>query len=188
MKNIILYSHLDVVRNDIPLEFKDGKLQGLLDDYVGQFIALSAMNNPSIRELEKQGRIKYMFGLHEEFGLDVDFPKLDPKTDFVINIDVCCGKRYKGKDIGLENLYGKGIAEALNGLEWEGYKFYFSEWKNDPAEADACDQFAAKKIPCVSFIIPIEAPGDNWHGKSTIEYTKIMKAIQILVRLVCYLS
>jgi hypothetical protein len=186
-RRIILYAHTDVVRNDITLRFEDGKLIGLLDDYIGQFIILSVLGNESVRELERQGRIKYFFGQHEEFGLSHDFPTLDPKRDIVINVDVCAGRRYKNVDIGLENTY-KFPTFAIEGLKWEGYKFNTFKWTGDPDEADAMDQFAERKIPGCSFIVPIECPNDNWHGEATIEWTKVLKAIQILTRLICYLS
>lgn len=187
MKRIILYAHTDVVRNDIPIKFENGKLIGLLDDYIGQFIILSVLGNESIRELEKQGKIKYFFGRHEEFGLSTDFPILDPKKDIVVNVDICAGKRYKNKDVCLENCYKFPIFVVSN-LKWEGFKINTSKWTGNPNEADAMDQFAAKKIPGCSFIIPIECPKDNWHGEASIEWTKVLKSIQILTRLICYLS
>lgn len=184
---ILLSAHRDIVRTDIPFKYSNGVYSGLLDNEIGRLVMYSILNNPSVRELEKQGRIKLWENQHEEFGLTIDFPTLDKKKDFVINVDVCAGERYKDFDIGIENLYGNGFVDMLNGLEWEGYKYYFSEYTGDPVEADEMDQWVEKKQPGLSFIIPIECPNDNWHGMATITIEKVQKAIQILTRLICYL-
>lgn len=182
---ILISAHQDVVRTDIPMRFEEGKLVGLLDNYIGQFVALSVMNNNSIKELEKQGKVKFFFNQHEEFGLSVGFPDLDRKKDIVINVDICAGKRYKNKDIGLENCY-KLPTFVIPSLKWEGFKITTFEWEgNDPDEAD---QWVEKKIPVVSFIVPIDCPNDNWHGEASIPFERIQKAILILTRLICYLS
>jgi hypothetical protein len=185
---LVLSAHTDVVRTDIPLTNNKGTLQGLLDNFAGVLCMYSAVySNQSIQHALSVGDIKIFHNNHEEFAYAVDFPELDPEKDFVINVDVCAGDRYKNVDVGIENLYGKGIAEILNTLEWEGFKFYFCEYTGDPEEADEMDQWAEKKIPGLSFIIPIECPNDNWHGKAELSMEKMKKAILILQRLICYL-
>lgn len=185
---LVLSAHMDVVRHDIPLTNDRGTMVGLLDNLAGVICMYNAIySNPSIQHALAQGDIKIFHNRHEEFAYAVDFPDLDPEKDFVINVDVCAGERYQGMDAGIENLYGKGIADVLNALEWEGFKFYFCEYTGDPEEADEMDQWVEKKIPGLSFIIPIDCPNDNWHGEARLPMERMTKAILMLQRLICYL-
>jgi hypothetical protein len=186
--SIIISAHTDVVRHDIPLRNNNGTMVGLLDNLAGVICMYSAIySNQSIQHALATGDIKIFHNRHEEFAYSVDFPEANPETDFVINVDVCAGDRYKGKDAGIENLYGKGIADVLNALEWEGFKFYFCEYTGDPEEGDEMDQWAEKKIPGLSFIIPIDAFNDNWHGEARLPMERMNRAILMLQRLICYL-
>lgn len=186
---ILISSHQDRVRNDIPTRVENGKIYGLLDNSIGNMVSIMSLVSSSLQVLHRDGDIKFFFNQHEEFGLIEGFPELNPEKDIVICIDVCAGDRYKGKDIGIEQFYGQvdKIAEAIGGLCWEGYQLYIKKYTGDPKEADECDQWVKLGIPCLSFIIPIECKNNNWHGEASITVEKLQKAILILQRLICYL-
>ena len=185
---ILLTAHTDVVRHDIPLTNTNGTMKGLLDNFAGIVCLYSAIyQNKSLQLALKKGDLKIFHSNHEEFGYDQEFPELNPETDYVINIDVCAGKRYKDLDGGIENYWGTNIAHVLDTLEWEGFKFYFCTHGSVPDEEDEMDQWIQKGISGLSFIIPIECPNDNWHGKASISMEQMTKSILFLQRLICYL-
>lgn len=187
---IIISSHRDLVRTDIPLKVENGQYIGLLDNLIGNIVTYSILQHPAIIKLHKEGKIRFYFGEGEEFGLEILDCEVNPKEDVVIAVDVCINKRYKNKDIGIEQTWGsKKIDEASATLEWEGYSIYKAKYTADPDEADECDDWHRLKVPHLSFIIPIEGKngGDNWHGECSIPVERVNKAILILTRLICSL-
>lgn len=189
--SLIISSHRDVVRNDISLRIENGYYIGLLDNLIGNIVTYAILQHPSIIRLHKEGKVKFYFGEGEEFGLDIEDYKVNPKEDIVIAVDVCINTRYKNKDVGIEQTWGsKKIDNVIPILEWEGYKLYKAKYTADPNEADECDDWHKLKVPHLSFIIPIEdvKGGDNWHGECKISIEKVNKAILILTRLICNLK
>lgn len=184
---LIISSHRDVVRNDIPLRIENGYYIGLLDNLVGNIISYAVLQNKSIVELHKQGKVKFFFSEYEEFGMNTDFPTVDKKQDTIINVDVCSGSRYNKCDIALENVY-KISKDTLSAISWEGYNIRYKDYNGASIDTDEAFEWVKLDVPVLSFIIPIEAPNNNWHGEAKISIEKVNIAIQILTRLLCYLS
>ena len=184
---IVLAAHRDTVKPNYKLEYKNGKFEGLIDNFIGRLVTYYTLLDPSIVELEKQGRISFYENTGEEFGLLVNPPKLS-KKDTVVVVDVCSNKKYKGYDIALENISGKDFSGLINGLNWEGYNILTAKYTGKEEDADEAFSWHDKGIPVVSFIIPIESINEGWHREdSLISIEKILKAKDILVRIICYL-
>ena len=78
---ILLCAHTDQIHNGLPLSYKNGKMTGLLDNFIGNLILYAAIfDDPTLVELEKRGEIGIYHNTGEEFGLLVNPRGLQKKT------------------------------------------------------------------------------------------------------------
>lgn len=184
---VLLSAHKDKVKYPFRFEYHNGKYIGLLDNALGE-IAINTLltTEPNIVQLEKQGKIGVLFSDYEEWGLDLDLPKLN-ENDIVIVVDVCIGDKYKDFDFSLENISGFEDKDFIESLKWEGFKVYSADYTGNPEDADEAFEWVKRKNKVMSFIIPIETNDENlgWHTEQCeIEIEKLKKAIQGLKRLI----
>lgn len=190
---ILISSHLDRVIQDFDLQYKRGKHKGLLDNAIGVLLTyLTLYDDANLIRLEKQGRIGIWHGKSEEWGELRGAPKLTER-DFVVVVDVAAGKQYQGVDFGLENIAGvkpalmKDLKEAL---QWEGFAVRVKRYNGDPVDADEAWQWRDRKVPVISFIVPIQARNDGWHRvqqDNTVSAATMLKCRQGLKRLLAVL-
>lgn len=185
---IIISAHRDTVIPNYELGYKNGQFKGLLDNFIGRLVSYLILSDPSIIELEKQGKITFYENLGEEFGILTNPPNVT-KDDIIIVVDICAGNQYTKFDIAFENIKGvKNINDVIANLKWEGYKIGHRLYTEAIEDEDESWSWIQQKIPVFSFIIPIAAPNDNWHGNdATITIEKVMKAKDILIRTISYL-
>lgn len=197
---ILLSAHKDTVKHPFKLSAQNGWHTGLLDNFVGMLVSyLCVYGNDSLVRMFKDGEIGFFHSEHEEFGLD-DLPKVQG-GDTVIVIDVACGDRYTGKDFVIDTWTGfdaKHTLDILENMAWEGFNFEPKPLEEASDESDTWAKHSEKDslrypendpIRVVSFIVPIAAPDDNWHGeKAAITADAIAKSARALQRLICYLD
>lgn len=188
---ILLSAHKDKVYSSSRLEFSKGVHTGLLDNQIGMLATyLAVYTNASLFELSKQGEIGIFHSEHEEFALDIDFPKLSKET-IVLVVDLASGKQYAGKHFSLENIFGFEKDEIKNlreSLEWEGYKFLTKPYDGTPEDEDESWVWIKKKQKVLSFIIPVQ--GESWHhisGNNSLTSDVMKMAVQGLIRTINYL-
>jgi len=191
---ILISAHLDRVRNGFKLTYRHGHLTGLLDNILGvATVYYTLLDDPNIARLEVEDKIRIWHNQSEEWGeLDETCPKLDPKKDMVIVVDVCSSKEYKNLDFSIENV--ANISKPMIGdiryfMKSEGFKTRVKEYTGKPEEADEAWQFRDLKVPVVSFILPIVSPKDGWHriqDDSSIDLERWRVACEGLKRLICY--
>lgn len=164
---ILLSAHIDRVIQDYDVQFKEGKHVGLLDNFLGVLLTyLVYYDDPNVRHLEREGKLKIWHNHGEEWGRMDGAPKLT-KKDLVIVVDVAAADRYKKFDFGIENISGmkeKDIKELEHFLKWEGFRPYIHRF--DPGDEEYQDEswkWQEKGIPCFCFSIPIQAIDDGWH-------------------------
>ena len=192
---ILLSAHLDRVRGNFHLTYKHGRLVGLLDNILGvATVYHTLLDDPNIARLEAEGRLAVWHNQSEEWGeLDDTCPKLT-KKDVVIVVDVCASKDYKSKDFVIENVSGipKSKVDGLRYmLEWEGFAAKVKLYDGDESAMDEAWFFRERKIPVLSFILPISCPDDGWHriqDDSSIDMDKWRTASEGLKRVICYFA
>ena len=185
---IILSAHRDKVIPEYKFTYKGGKFVGLLDNIIGELVSIGILENPCIQELEKEGTIQYYFNTGEEFGMLINPPQLTDK-DLVIVVDVCSGEQYKDVDVAFENTSNvKEFDKLVENLQWEGYKISSKSYTGEVDDWDEAFSWVELNIPVFSFIIPIDAPDDNWHGnEGEISIERFNIAKNILTRTISYL-
>ncbi len=201
---ILISAHQDRVKNDIDLSYINGKMTGLLDNFLGVFVSLTAITqDPNLSYLEMDKKIRLFFSKSEEWGTPYDLYPLTQK-DIALVVDVASGKQYDSLDFTIENIYGftdKQIRELKESLEWEGFRFHMKRYTGKPEEEDEAWYWRKKKIPTMSFIIPIKNPPrvmnpdtgklypeTGWHSSNcSADLYSINRAVLSLRRLLCYL-
>ena len=189
MPKILLSAHKDVVFHPYKFSYNKGVFTGLLDNAIGVLVVNSLfIEDPNLALLEKEGELEVFFGDSEEWGTITEMPKLE-KNDIAIVVDVASGSQYKGVDISLENISGftkPFIKEKKDCLEWEGFKLKTKFYNGNKDDEDEGWYWKKQGNKVISFIIPIE--GESWHQDNcTISIEKVVKAKQILKRLLNYL-
>jgi hypothetical protein len=191
---LILSAHKDLVKNNYKFSYDKGVFKGLLDNYIGRMILDSLLiDEPSLYELSKQGKIKSFYNNYEEWALTIDFPTLT-SDDIVIVVDVASGKSYDGYDFGLENISGFTKDEIDNfqgNLIWEGFNPLTREYDGSEDDADEAFQWVKLGHKVISFIIPIQNGNQKtgWHvDDCTIDTPTLVKCKQGLKRLINFLS
>jgi len=194
---ILLSAHLDRVHSSFDLSYENGKVKGLLDNMLGVMLVYSALlEEPHLVRLEQEGKLKVWHNTSEEWGeLDSTLPKLDPKHDMAIVVDVCAdAKRYADIDFAIENV---SLAEKTAGfelgmfLQWEGFKISYKPYSGNEAEEDESWYFRERGIPTISFIIPIEAPNNGWHriqDDSSIDIGRLHRCKLGLIRTINFFA
>lgn len=189
---ILLSAHRDKIKSEYRFKYKKGKFIGLLDNAIGEYLISDLMiSDPSLRKLEKMGKIGLFYGESEEWGTITDMPNLTTK-DLVIVVDVCSGSQYNGLSFSLENVNSidkNRLKDVKESLEWEGFKFRTKLYDGNPNDEDEAFYWVEKGIPVISFIIPIESGSKNtgWHvDDCSINIDKLVTAKQGLTRLLNY--
>ena len=189
---IWLSAHKDVVFHPFKFSYSNAVFTGLLDNFIGILTSLVVTEDPNLILIEKRGKIKLHFGDSEEWGTLINMPTLK-KEDIVLVIDVASGTQYKNIDVSLENISGftkEKITELKESLQWEGFKIKTKVYDGNPDDEDEAWYWREKKIPVISFIIPINdgSKDTGWHvDNCTMQVEKLVKSKQILKRLINYL-
>lgn len=201
---ILISAHQDKVRDDIDLSYINGKMTGLLDNFLGMFVVLdTVLRDKNISYLEQDKKIRLFFNDSEEWGTLTELYPLT-KKDIALVVDVASSKEYEGLDFSLENVWGfsdKQLKELKESLEWEGLRFQIKKYSGKPEEEDEAWYWRKQKIPTMSFIIPIKNPprvknpdtGEfypetGWHSSNcSIDLYSVNRAVHSLKRLICYL-
>lgn len=189
---IVLSPHSDTVFNHPRIAYHNGVHEGLLDNFIGILVCYLALyQHPGMRNLEREGHLRIYHNRGEEYGyLSDEPPTLDAKEDVVIVVDVCAGERYKDIDVSLENIWEfPEIDEIAAELRREGYRILTRPYTGDEEDADEAFSWVERGIPVLSFIIPVQAPEDNWHRiecDNTVRSEVVERAAQCLCRLVLH--
>ncbi len=192
---ILISAHLDRVRGNFKLTYKNGRLTGLLDNILGvATVYHTLLDDPNIARLEAEEKLSVWHNQSEEWGeLDETCPTLT-KNDLVIVVDVCANKNYKNLDFAIENVWGlskQEIKDLREFLKWEGFAAKVVEYNGDTQTQDEGWYFRDRKIPVVSFVLPIVSPNNGWHriqDDSHIDIERWRVACEGLKRVICYFS
>lgn len=189
---ILISPHTDTVFNNPKIAYRDGYHVGLLDNFIGVLVTYMALyQHEGMRQLERDGHIRIFHNRGEEYGYVFEAPKLDAAEDIVIVVDVCANAEgYKGYDVSLENIHNyPDLEEIVAEMEREGYKLKLKPYDGDPRDHDESFSWIEAGIPCLSFTIPIEAEGDNWHRiqcDNRVSSDVIEKAANCLARFILH--
>ena len=189
---ILISPHTDTVFNNPQIGYEAGQHIGLLDNFIGVLVTyLSLYQHESMRLLEREGQIRLYHNRGEEYGHLINPPLLTP-DDIAVVVDVCANaEAYEGYDVAFENVHGiRHIEEVIAELEREGYRIRHKPWTGEPNDHDEAFSWKDLGIPTMSFTIPIQAVGDNWHRiqcDNTVSSEVVAKAANCLTRTILHL-
>ncbi len=189
---ILLSPHTDTVFNNPKLAFKNGQHVGLLDNFIGVLTTYLALyQHESMAQLERDGHIGIYHNRGEEYGYLTDAPKLDPKEDVVVVVDICADETgYEGFDVSIENIHNyPDLDEIIAELEREGFRIRVKPFTGDDRDHDEAFSWIALGIPVVTFTIPITGPGNNWHriqSDNIVSYEVVARAANCLTRFILH--
>ncbi len=189
---ILISPHTDVVFNNPKIAYHDGQHIGLLDNFIGVLVTYLALyQHEGMRQLERDGHIRIFHNRGEEYGYLFEAPKLNPEEDVVIVVDVCANKEaYKGYDVSLENIHNyPDLDEIIAEMEREGYRIKLKPYDADPADHDESFNWIELGVPVLSFTIPIQAEGNNWHRiqcDNTVSSDVVARAATCLNRFILH--
>ncbi|MBS1614763.1 MAG: hypothetical protein JST06_01445 [Bacteroidetes bacterium] len=189
---ILLSPHTDTVFNNPKIAYRDGVHQGLLDNFIGVLVCYLALyQHEGMRRLEREGHVRIYHNRGEEYGyLSDDAPVLDAEEDVVIVVDVCAHDAYADLDVSFENIFEfPELEDIVDELRNEGFRIGTKPYTGDEADADEAFSWVEKGIPVLSFIIPVQAPENNWHRiqcDNTVANEVVERAAQCLARLVLH--
>jgi len=189
---ILIAPHTDTVFNNPKIAYRDGIHIGLLDNFIGVLTTYLALyQHEGMRRLEHEGHIRIYHNRGEEFGyLSDEPPALDAEEDVVVVVDVCASDAYADLDVSLENIYEfPEIDEIAAELRREGFRIGMKPYTGDEADADEAFSWVERGIPVLSFIIPIQAPENNWHRiacDNIVSSEVVARAAQCLNRLILH--
>ena len=189
---ILISPHTDLVFNNPQLGYRDGQHIGLLDNFIGVLVTYLALyQHEGMRKLEMDGHIRIFHNRGEEYGYLIDPPTLDPEKDAVIVVDVCANtEAYEGYDVSLENIHNyRHIDEIVSEMEREGYRIKTKPYDGDPGDHDEAFNWVELGVPVLSFTIPIQAEGNNWHRiqcDNTVSGDVVARAANCLNRFILH--
>lgn len=189
---ILITAHTDTVFNNPKIGYKDGQHFGLLDNFLGVLVTyLSLYQHESMRQYERDGYIQIYHNRGEEYGYLTEPPTLNPETDIALSVDVCASDAYDGYDVSFENVHNMPqLPEVIAELEREGYRIRFKPYTGEPNDHDESFSWVELGIPAMSFTIPIQAIGNNWHRiqcDNTASSEIVERASNCLTRLILHL-
>ena len=190
---VLLSAHKDVVKHPFKLSFNGDRYVGLLDNWIGMTAVNTLLTTePAFAIMAARGLLSAFFGDTEEWGTISGMPQMSP-SDLVIVVDVCSGPPYRNLDFSLENVWGlkkRRVEDLVDNLRWEGFRLRMTPYTGADEDEDEAFYWVKKKVPVLSFIIPIHENGrrgTGWHSEDCwISLREFKTGVQGLKRLVNY--
>ena len=175
---VIMSAHFDIARPVMSINLDGEKLEGLVDNLAGVFVAYQASR--------KTGVPVYFTNFEElEYdGAEAVANKLDPKNTIVVVVDTIKFSDAKGFPASVANVYDLDLSELKKSL---GHKVDFIDEPFEPTEDETC--IYGKKYGFKAFYFGVPISGDNYHATDNhVSLKAIDQSTEILVEVITWLQ